>query len=189
METKHKLNIRDLVRSIHPHTYTNNFFFSVMSTDDKSSFGRLKLSVRVTGLTLPYSIHWLKPSFLSFPDFSVQYSFLSSYANVLDCFTNHHKYIHILKVSFFRRGLIFLLLNPDMVINKSNIVAFRNQISQFTVKYITTINPRKKTRKLVNNDIPKYREENQNSSERQEKENSVSDIQILAQRSMYLKIT
>ena len=188
MKTKHKLNIRDLVRSIHPHKYTNDFF-SVMSTDDKFSFGRLKFSARVTGLTLPYSIHWLKPSFHSFPDFSVQYSFLSSYANVLDCFTTHNKYIHILKVSFFRRGLNFLLLNPDMVINKSNIVAFRNQISQFTVKYITTINPRKKTRKLVNNDIPKYREEIQNSSERQEKENSVSNIQILAQRSMYLKIT
>ena len=53
-----------------------------------------------------------------------------------------------------------------MVINKSNIVAFRNQISQFTVKYITTINLRKTTRKLENNDIPKYREENQNSTER-----------------------
>ena len=85
---------------------------------------------------------------------------------MLDCFTNHHKYIHILKVYSFRRRLVFLLLNPDMVINKSNNVAFRNQISQFTVKYITTINPRKTTRKLVNNDIPKYREENQNSSER-----------------------
>lgn len=166
MKTKHKLNIRDSVRSIHPHTCTNNFFFSVMSTDDKSSFGRLKFSARVTGLTLPYSTHWLKPSFHSFPDFSVHYSFLSSYANVLDCFTNHHKYIHILKVSCFRRRLVFLLLNPDMVINKSNNVAFGNQISQFTVKYITTINLRKTTRKLVNNDIPKYREENQNSTER-----------------------
>lgn len=53
-----------------------------------------------------------------------------------------------------------------MVINKSKNVAFRNQISQFPVKYITTINPRKKTRKLVNNDISKYREENQNNTER-----------------------
>ena len=60
--------------------------------------------------------------------------------------------------------LFFLLLNPI----KSNNVAFRNQVSQFpAVKCITTINPRKTTRKLVNNDIiPKYREENQNSTER-----------------------
>ena len=99
----------------------------------------------------------------------------------------------IINIYIFLRYLssgddFLLLLNPDMVINKSNYVAFRNQISQFTIKNITTINPRKTSRKLVNNDFPKYREENQNSTERQERENSVSDIQILAQRSMYLKI-
>lgn len=165
METKHKLNIRDLVRSIHPHKYTNNFFFSnvhrrqifVWKTEIHCSCNRLNFTVQYT-LTQTFL------SFISWFFWSILFFHLMQMCwTVSPIIINIYVFLRYLSSA---DDFFFLLLNPDMVINKSNNVAFRNQISQFTVKYITTIKSRKTSRKLVNNDIPKYREENQNSTER-----------------------